>query len=71
VTVGGTGVVKYRAALKNGTGCASVVYGATAPIATKITLAVGAVGPKTLCVKGIDAAGNMQAVPAEFQWVKS
>jgi hypothetical protein len=70
VKVGGAGVAKYQAALKNGTGCAGVVYKAPVAVATKITFAVGAVGPKTLCVKGIDAFGNVQTTPTQHSWTR-
>lgn len=71
VTVSGADVAKYRAALKNGTDCASAKYAAATVIATPITLAVGAAGPKTLCVKGIDATGNVQTIPTAYSWTQN
>jgi hypothetical protein len=71
VTVsGGIDLAKYQVALKNGTGCAGVTYSAARAITTPITNAVGAAGPKTLCVKGIDAAGNIQTTPTQYSWTR-
>jgi hypothetical protein len=71
VTVIGADVTKYQAALKNGTDCAGAKYAAATVIATPITLAVGAAGPKALCVKGIDAAGNVQTTPTAYSWTQN
>ncbi len=71
VLVGGTGVIQYQFVLRNASNCDGAVFPATfLPVATRITSAIGTDGSKTLCVKGKDIAGNIQATPLAFSWTK-
>lgn len=70
LTVSGTGVTKYKFALLNGNSCDSATYSADLPVSQKITSEIGIDGVKVLCVKGIDAASNIQPSPFKYVWTK-
>lgn len=67
--IGGTGVVEYQWALTtDSTSCANVTYGSFIPVATVSPVNAGQPGAKLLCVRGRDAAGNVQASPSTWRW---
>lgn len=75
VTVGGTGVVKYKFAITTqATTCAAATYNATwRALATSITDTLGSDGTLRLCVIGQDAAGNATTIATakQFDWTKN
>ncbi|MBI4403901.1 MAG: hypothetical protein HY537_07065, partial [Deltaproteobacteria bacterium] len=70
VMVGGTDVVNYKYAFRNALNCNNASYSSSIPVSQAITGDIGVDGNKTLCVKGIDAAGNVQASPTQHSWIK-
>ena len=72
VTVGGTGVTHYTHKIPTGSDCSTGTYGTRAAVATKITdnISLTADGQLTLCVRGEDAAGNIQGTATSTSWTK-
>ena len=74
VTVGGADVVQYVYKVgSSAVDCtAAAGYSAATGIATKITDSIGVDGAKRLCVRGIDANGNVQALASAtiVDWTK-
>ncbi len=74
VTVGGTGVINYQYALGLNLTCSGATYSADIPVATLITddFSGLADGTMVLCVRGKDAAGNLQtaASATSATWTK-
>ena len=48
-----------------------VSYGAVTEIGDKLTLAIGANGPKTLCLHGLDEDGRLQNNATRYTWIKT
>jgi hypothetical protein len=67
--IGGTGVVEYQWALLGGaTSCANATYGSFVPVSTANPVNAGQPGVKLLCVRGRDAAGNVQTSASSWRW---
>ena len=48
-----------------------VSYGAVTEIGDKLTLAIGANGHKTLCLRGLDEDSRLQNEPTRYTWIKT
>lgn len=73
ITIGGADVVNYQYVIVPvATTCALATFGTDVAVGTKITENISAMldGDIRLCVKGKDAAGNLQAVATEATWTK-
>ena len=71
VAVSGGGVTVFQwALLSQPSDCAQAVYSGFLPVSTRITAAVAGVGARRLCVKGKDAAGNLQPVATSHSWTQ-
>ena len=69
VTVSGNGVTAYKYAIAiSSTTCSETSYSANQSITIPITSSLSGIGRRTLCVKGIDAAGNVQVSPTTYTW---
>ena len=69
IKVGGTTVQNYKYALLPGSGpCPEDSYSATIPVDTPIMRNVAGPGMRILCVKGIDALGQVQSSPTTLVW---
>lgn len=71
VAVSGTGVESYSHALLGpnpSDNCANASYNSPVASATPITDTLSGDGAYILCVKGIDASGNIQDTPTSFAW---
>ncbi len=62
--------VRYQYAVKSGNDCSGVTYSADQLLAVPIGDAIAGQGNKTLCVKGLDAAGNIQSGISRHSWVQ-
>ena len=73
ITVGGTGVTHYKHKVVTGTSCSTGNYGSKTTVATDITddIAYIADGTLSICVIGMDAAGNEQSDPTKKTWNKN
>ena len=70
VTVAGTSVLTYQSGLNSAANCTGVSYGSATAIATLITTALASDGQYTLCIKGIDQAGNVQSTPTAITFTR-
>ena len=70
---GSSDMYTYQYAYISGSsaGCSGASYSGARTLATSITDAVGVSGQKTLCVKGIDVAGNVQASATSATWTQA
>lgn len=69
--VAGSGVLKYQWALTSLTGttaCNSVTYSSWTPAAQTFTANLTTLGTKTTCLRGVDAAGNIQKTATMYTW---
>jgi subtilisin family serine protease len=71
VGVSGGGATDFQwALLSQLSDCAQAVYSGFVPISTRITAGMTGGGAKRLCVKGKDAAGNLQQIPTSHSWTQ-
>ena len=67
--IGGNGVTAYQWALLDGvTACGTPVWSAFIPATDPVSLNAGQPGSKLICVRGRDAAGNVQGTPTSYRW---
>ena len=72
VTVSGTSdLYTYQYALMAAANCTGASYSAARAPSVLITDAIGSSGIKTLCVKGIDVAGNVQSTATAATWTQT
>lgn len=68
-TVRGSDLVDYQWVIPAGRStCANATYSAFKPVASATSANAGSPGIKTICVRGRDAAGNIQTTPTSYQW---
>jgi hypothetical protein len=68
-TVNGPQVVDYQWVIPGSKStCANATYSAFKSVANPTSVNAGGPGNKTICVRGRDAAGNVQLNPTSYQW---
>ncbi|NDE17802.1 hypothetical protein EBZ80_23025 [bacterium] len=67
--IDGADVTAYQWAFLDGAAaCGNPAWSSFAPVADSVSVNAGQPGAKLMCVRGRDAAGNVQATPTAYRW---